>query len=126
MQQVCMSSFNIHSSPDVDTDSCQQKPNVILFYNKNEVVLDCFDQMTRFYTARSASRRWTLFVWENILDIAAINGKILFVKCTRNCISRRQYIEIYVMSRNQQGPVRLHLLSLLLRLPRSQKKKMSR
>ena len=53
---VCLFS-TIHSSPDVDNDSRKQKPNVILVYNKNKVGVDCFDQMTRLYTTRSASRR---------------------------------------------------------------------
>ena len=76
----------MHSSPDADTNSRKQKPNVILFFNKNEVGANCFDQMTRFYTTRSASRRWPLSVWGNILDIAAINAKILFVKCAGNAL----------------------------------------
>ena len=82
----------MHSSPHVDIESRKQKPNGILFYNKNKVAVDCFDQMTRLYTTRSAPRRWPLSVWGNILDIAAINTKILFVKCTGNRISRRQFI----------------------------------
>ena len=82
----------MHSSPDVDTDSRKQKPNIILFCNKNKVGVDCFDQMTHLYTTRSASRRWPFSVWGNILDIAALNAKILFVKYTGNCICRRQFI----------------------------------
>ena len=78
----------MHSSPDVDTDSRKQKPNVLLFYNKNNVGVDCFDQMTCLYTTRSALKCWPLFVWENIFDIAAINPKILFVHCTGNRSSR--------------------------------------
>ena len=48
--------------------------------------------MTHLYTTRSALGRWGLSLWGNILDIAAINAKILFVKCTGNRISRRQFI----------------------------------
>ena len=55
-KSVCLLS-TMHSSPDVDTDSRKQKQNVILFYNKNKIGVDCFDQMTRLYTTRSASRR---------------------------------------------------------------------
>ena len=42
--------FTMHSLPDVDTDSHKQKPNVIVFYDKNKVDVDCFDQMTCLYT----------------------------------------------------------------------------
>ena len=90
-KSVCLLS-TMHFSPDVDTDSRKQNPNVILFCNKNKVGVDCFDEMTRLYTPRSASRRWFLSVWGNILDIAATNAKILVVKCTENRISCRQFI----------------------------------
>ena len=90
-KSVCLLSTR-HSSPEVDTDFRKQKPNVILFYNKNKVGVHCFDQMTRLYTTRSALRRWSLSIWGNIFDIAAINAKILFVKCTANRNSRRQFI----------------------------------
>ena len=63
----------MHSTPDVDTTTAAKKPSVISFYNENKVGVDCFDQMARLYTTRSASRRWPLAVWANILDIAAIN-----------------------------------------------------
>ena len=116
----------MHSLPDVDTDSRKQKSNVILLYNKNKVGVDSFDQMTRPYTTRCASRRWPLSVWENILNITAINAKILFVKCTGNLINRRQFIFQLMKnlrsSRNQKVPVHLHLCRFSCSLPRSQKK----
>ena len=43
--------------------------------------------MTRLYTMRSASRQWALAVWGNILDIAMINVKVLFVKSDGKHIS---------------------------------------
>ena len=90
-KSVCLL-LTMHSSPDVDTDSLKQKPNVISWCNKNKVGFDSFYQMTRLDTTRSASRRWSLSVWGNILDIAAINAKIVFVKCIGNRSSRRQFI----------------------------------
>ena len=103
-KSVCLLS-TMHSAPDVDTGSPKQKPCVILFYNQNKVGVDCFDQMTRLYTMRSASRRWPLAVWGNILDIAAINAKVLFVKSDGKHISRRQFIFQLIKNLcNQQEP----------------------
>ena len=90
-KSVCLLS-TMHSAPDVDNDSTKKKPNVILFHNRNKVDVGCFDQMTRLDTARAASRRWPFAVWGNMLDIAAINAKILFVKLTGEHTSRRQFI----------------------------------
>ena len=66
-KSVCLLS-TMHSSPDVDTDSRKPKPNVVLFYDKNKVGVDCFDQMTRLNATRSASRRRPLSEWGNILE----------------------------------------------------------
>ena len=73
-KSVCLLS-TMHSAPDVDNGSTKKKPNVVSFYNRNKAGVDCFDQMTRLYLTRAASRRWPLAVWGNILDIAAINAK---------------------------------------------------
>ena len=90
---VCLLS-SMHHSPDIDQSSVKQKLQVILFYNKNKVGVDCFNQMARLYSTRSASRRWplTLTVWENILDIAAINARVIFMKSTGTQISRRNFL----------------------------------
>ena len=88
---VCLLS-SMHHSPDIDQCSVKQKPQVILFYNKNKVGMDCFDQTARLYSTKSASRRWPLKVWGNILDIAAINARVIFMKSTGKQISRRSFL----------------------------------
>ena len=88
---VCLLS-SMHHSPDIDQSSVKQKPQVILFYNNNKVGVDCFDQMSRLYSTRSASRRWPLTVWGNILDIVAINARVIFMKSTGMQISRRNFL----------------------------------
>ena len=88
---VCLLS-TMHTSADVDETTSKRKPHMILFYNKHKVGVDCFDQMARMYSTRSPSRRWPLAVWGNMLDIAAINAKVLFEKATGNKLSRRQFI----------------------------------
>ena len=82
----------MHHSPDIDQSSVKQKPQVILFYNKNKVRVDCFDQMARLYSTRSASQRWPLTVWGNILDIAAINARVIFMKSTGTQISHQNFL----------------------------------
>ena len=84
----------MHSSVYVDTNVEEKNPEVTLFYNANKVGVDCFDQMARLYTTRSATRRWPVAVWDNILDIAAINSWILFRQVTKENITRREFILI--------------------------------
>ena len=87
---------SMHSLADVDASNEKKKPEMILFYNSNKVGIDCFDQMARLYTTRSASRRWPVAVWGNILDIAAINFYVLYKKLTNERIIRRQFILMLV------------------------------
>ena len=68
-----------HNAPSTDNTE-KKKPLVIHFYDKNKVGVDVFDQMARQYTTHSASRRWPLAVWTNVLDIAALNAWIIFRK----------------------------------------------
>ena len=72
---------------DVDASNEKKKPEMILLYNVIKVDVDCFDQMARLYTTRSASVRWPVAVWGNIMDIAAINCCILYKKVTSERIS---------------------------------------
>ena len=99
---VCLLS-TMHSSPEVDETTLKKKPEVILFYNKNKVSVDTFDQMARLYSAKSPSRRWPLSVWGNILDIAAINAHILYTKSTGIRISRRNFILKVIESLRHQS-----------------------
>ena len=42
---------SMHQSPDVKQTTQTKKPNMVLFYNKNKVGVNCFNQMARPYTA---------------------------------------------------------------------------
>ena len=86
----------MHDSTNFDTSNEKKKPKMILFYNANKVGVDCFDQMSRLCTKRSASRRWPVAVWGNILNIAAINSYALYKRVTSNRIIRRQFILMLV------------------------------
>ena len=94
-KSVCLLSSR-HDSADVDTSNENKKPGMILFYSTNKVGVACFDQMARLYTTRSASRRWLVAVWGNILDIAAINSYVLYKKVASNHITHQQFILMLV------------------------------
>ena len=87
-KSVCLLS-TLHSRPDVE-GSDRKKPLMILFYNKNKVGVDSVDQMLRLYSTHSASRRWPMGVWSNVLDIAVINARVLFM----HIFNRKNYSQI--------------------------------
>lgn len=76
--------------------SCQEdgkrKPKSVLYYNENKCGVDMLDSMCRQMSTKAACRRWTLSVFFNILDLAAINAWIIFKKKTGSSISRRQFL----------------------------------
>lgn len=82
---------SLHQQPDVD-DSKKKKPNIVTYYNKNKCGVDVADNMLRQHTTRCATRRWPLAIWQNILDIAALNAWILFRKSTECNISRKEFL----------------------------------
>ena len=104
----------MHNAPSTDNTE-QKKPLVIHFYNKNKVGVDVFDQMARQYTTHSASRRWPLAVWTNVLDIAALNAWIIFRKTTGNKVSRRDFILDLIegLKQNYVAQQKTHLFELI-------------
>ena len=81
------------------TDTTEKKkPLVVHFYDKNKVGVDVFHQMARNYTTHAATRRWLLAVWTNLLDIAALNYRILYRKCSNSLISWQNFILLHIES----------------------------
>jgi len=79
----------MHSDPAVDDGSSKKKPNVVMFYNKTKVGVDVVDQMVRQHSTHCATRRWPVGVWNNILNIAALNAWIIYKKSTSSNISQK-------------------------------------
>ena len=71
----------------------KKKPETVLFYNETKVGVDVVDQMVRMYSVKASSRRWPMHVFYNVIDMALLNGWILFREVTGSHISRRKYIQ---------------------------------
>ena len=54
------------------------KPNIILEYNKTKGAVDTVDQMCHKYTVKRGTRRWSLCVFYGMIDIAGLNGLVLW------------------------------------------------
>ena len=79
---------------NVNIDQCHKKnlPETIQYYNKSKVGVDVLDQMARYHTSKSSSRRWPVAVFFNILDCACINAYIIYCLTTKLKLSRRQFM----------------------------------
>jgi hypothetical protein len=81
----------LHPGSSCDS-SPKKKPEAIGFYNITKCGVDVLDAMCKAMTTKIGSRRWTLSVFCNLLDIAAINAWIIFKKETSSKISRRMFL----------------------------------
>jgi hypothetical protein len=81
-----------HQNVKVDSLSHKKLPETVSFYNKTKFGVEVTDQMARKYTVKSASRRWPLQVFFNILDLAGINSWILYKETTGEKISRKKFL----------------------------------
>ena len=67
-------------------------PETVEFYNKTKFGVDIADQMAKKYSVKSGSRKWSLQVFFNILDLAGINAWILYREITGEQISRKEFM----------------------------------
>ena len=79
---------------NVNIDQCRKKklPETIQYYNKSKVGVDVLDQMARYHTSKSSTRRWPVAVFFKILDCACTNAYIIYCLTTKLKLSRRQFM----------------------------------
>ena len=61
-------------------------------YNKSKVGVDVLDQMARYHTSKSSTKRWPVAVFFNILDCACINAYLIYCLTAKLKLSRRQFM----------------------------------
>ena len=72
--------------------SIKKKPESILFYNKTKCGVDMLDSMCRQMSTKAASKKWTVSVFCNYLDIIGVNSWIIYRKKYDPNISRRDFL----------------------------------
>ena len=82
----------LHKIVLIDAEQWKQLPETVKCYNSNKTGVDTLDQMARYHTAKSATRRWPMAVFFNCLDLATINAWVLFRKVTGSTISQRDFL----------------------------------
>ena len=80
-----------HATVSISNES-KKKPETVLFYSHSKCGVDSVSQMVKHFSTKSASRRWPLAVFYNLLDMAAINAWILYRECTGSNTSRRNFL----------------------------------
>ena len=60
-------------------DDDKKKPHIIEYYNQTKAGVDILDKLVRTYSCKRSTRRWTVALFFNIVDIAAVNALILWI-----------------------------------------------
>ena len=66
----------MHSQPKLKSTS-DQKPSIILFYNKAKGDCDSLDKMVRSHSTKKTTRRWLLVLFYYVIDVSTINAFII-------------------------------------------------
>ena len=82
----------MHKDVSIGKNHKKKRPKNVEYYNKTKADVDVLDQMSRYHTCKSATRRWPLAFFFNIIDCACINAFIVYKEVVKSLISRRQFL----------------------------------
>ena len=82
----------MHRKVITDESHPKKLPQTIKFYNETKFGVDIMDQMARYHTCKTGTRRWPVACFFNMLDLCAINSWILYKEIIDNSISRRNFM----------------------------------
>ena len=71
---------SMHLSNGTFGQEPKRLPEVINFYNKTKGGVDCADQMIETFSTKFSTRRWSVVLFCNLLDFAALNAYVLHEK----------------------------------------------
>lgn len=69
----------------------EKKPEIVLDYNATKGGVDTADQLIRTYSVKRKTNRWPVVCFFNVLDIAALNGMIIWILNNPEWEVRRRY-----------------------------------
>ena len=87
----------LHQSITV-ADNAKKTPESVKAYNDSKYGVDIVDQVARKYTVRTSTRRWPIHLFQNTLDLTAINAWIVYKEVTKNNIPRRVFFRSWQRS----------------------------
>ena len=92
---VCLLS-SMHKTVYVDHAHRKKLPEIVKYYHWSKVVVDVLDQMARYHSCKSATRRWPVAVFFNIIDCACINAYTVYSEVTNQSMSRREFLLLLI------------------------------
>ena len=79
----------MHEQGDIDPESVEKKPEVIMFYNQTKGGVDVVDELKGEYSVSRISCRWSLTIFFSLMNIAGI----IYRENTEKILSRREFLK---------------------------------
>ena len=78
-QKDCLDNMlsTMHTLPEIASNS-EKKPEVILYYNSTKSGVDILDRMVRTYTCKRMTRRWSIALFFNMIDVGVVNAYMVW------------------------------------------------
>ena len=70
---------SLHYQGEVHAINPKRKPTMILEYNATKGGVDTADKMLRTYSTKRMTRRWTVTVFSNMVEISALDAYIVWI-----------------------------------------------
>lgn len=87
----------MHNDDSIDEETGDaKKPEIISFYNCTKGAVDVVDEMAANYSTARKTNRWPLVIFYSILNVAAINARIVLLSNKNPAVvyrNRRRFIK---------------------------------
>ncbi|CAK1580135.1 unnamed protein product [Parnassius mnemosyne] len=90
--------FSSHHIQEIDNDT--GKPVMIADYNRTKGGVDEVDKKCSIYCCSRKTRRWSMAIFQRMLDMAGINSLVLYLNCTDSDEKMRRATFLLNMARD--------------------------
>ena len=68
----------MHTLSEIASNSDEKKPEEILYYNSTKSGVDILDRLVRTYACKRMTRRWSIALFYNMIDVGAVNAYMIW------------------------------------------------
>ena len=86
----------MHKTVSVDQAHKKKPRETVKYYNWSKVGVNVLDQMARYHTCKSATRRWPVAIFFNTIDSVRVNAYIVYLEVTNQSMSRREFLLLLI------------------------------
>lgn len=91
--KVVIAMSTLHHDDKIDENTGdKRKPEIVTFYNSTKAGVDVVDELSTTYDVSRNSKRWPMTIFYGLLNMAAINGNIIFQENANKTSIRTEFL----------------------------------